>query len=152
MRKHSLYKVRKISTLKEMLNQSAELFADKTAFLVKENRSGAYSPISYRRFADDVKALGTEFIGMGLLKDTKIAIVSENRYFWGVTYMAAVNGEAVVIPIDKELAAEDIINLLEVSGASAVGFGRSGTVLISSHRRCACLSSTTSALSKPSSP
>lgn len=103
-----------------MLNQSAELFADKTAFLVKENRSGAYSPISYRRFADDVKALGTEFIGMGLLKDTKIAIVSENRYFWGLTYMAAVNGEAVVIPIDKELAAEDIINLLEVSGASAV--------------------------------
>ena len=108
-----------------MLNQSAELFADKTAFLVKENRRGTYSPISYRRFADDVKALGKEFINMGLLKDTKIAIVSENRYFWGVTYMAAVNGESFVVPIDKELAAEDIINLLEVSGASAVVYSAS---------------------------
>lgn len=124
MRKNSLFEVREIASLKDMLNQSAEIYADKNAFLVKKNRTDNYSGITYRRFGEDVKALGTAFIDMGLDKSRKIAVVSENRYEWAVTYMAAVNGDAVVVPIDKELAAEDIVNLLIVSEASAVVYSK----------------------------
>ena len=46
--------------------------------------------------------------------------MSHNRYAWGTTYMAAVNGDTIVVPIDKELNVEDIINLLNISGAKAV--------------------------------
>ncbi len=124
MKKNSFYEVREIASLKDMLNQSVEIYADKNAFLVKKNRTDSYSGITYRRFGDDVKALGTAFIDMGLNKSCKIAVVSENRYEWAVTYMAAVNGDAVIVPIDKELAAEDIANLLVVSDASAVVYSK----------------------------
>lgn len=124
MKKNSFYEVREISSLKDMLNQSVEIYADKNAFLVKKNRTDSYNGITYRRFGEEVKALGTAFIDMGLDKSCKIAVVSENRYEWAVTYMAAVNGDAVIVPIDKELAAEDIANLLVVSEASAVVYSK----------------------------
>lgn len=124
MKKNSLYEVRKITSLKEMLEQSVEIYSEKNAFLVKKNRTDSYTGITYRQYGDDVRALGTAFIDIGICKGSKVAVVSENRYAWAVTYMAAVNGEGYIVPIDKELAAEDIMNLLKVSEASAVVYSK----------------------------
>lgn len=114
-----LYDVRKIMDLKDMLNTSTELFGDKAAFLVKKAGISEYQPISYKQFKSDVDAFGTALINLGL-KDKNIAVIGENRYEWCVSYLAVVNGVGVVVPIDKELPANEIAGLLNRAEVSAI--------------------------------
>ncbi len=124
MKQYPLYDVRKIRDLRDMLDQSAKLYADKAAFLVKPIKGGDYAPVTYTQFQADVRALGTAFLSLGL-KGGRIAVIGENRYEWCVAYLAAVNGIAVVVPLDKELPAAEIQNLLLRSKADAVVFAGS---------------------------
>jgi len=77
MKNGPLYDVREIKDLKDMLRQSAEHYANDTAFLVKDPRaigqkeiaqtddqsektkSLPYLPVTYKKFAEDVDAFGT---------------------------------------------------------------------------------------------
>ncbi len=119
--KDVLYEMREISDLKDMIDSSAELFGDKTAFLEKEIQGGEYMPITYKTLKSDIDCLGTYFTELGL-KGKKIAIIGENSYKWVVTYLAAVNGMSVAVPLDKELPSHEIHNLLARSEADVVVF------------------------------
>ena len=123
MKNIPLYEVRQISTLKEMLNDSVKIYSDHAAFLVKTEEGGPYKPITYPKFRDDVNALGTAFIDTGL-GNSRIAIISENRYEWAVTYLATVNGSGIVVPLDKELPVSELKNLLIRSKADAVIYSK----------------------------
>ncbi|NSW89611.1 MAG: AMP-binding protein [Firmicutes bacterium] len=116
-----IYKVRPIRDLKDMVKQSVELFANKNAFWIKADKEENYKGITYSEFKEDIDALGTALINMGL-KDKFIAVIGENRYEWCVTYLAVVNGTGVIVPLDKELPTAEIENLLIRSNASAVFF------------------------------
>jgi len=123
MKNIPLYEVRPISTLKDMLESSANIFGSHTAFLVKTEENGPYKPITYSNFRDDVNALGTAFLDIGLA-NSRIAIISENRYEWTVTYLAAVNGTGIVVPLDKELPVTELKSLLIRSRADAVVYSK----------------------------
>lgn len=121
MKNIPLYEVRKVKSIKDMLDSSASLYSDRTAFLVKHKGIEDYQPITFKHFKSEVDALGTSLIDIGL-KGGRIAIISENRYEWAVSYMAVVNGTGVVVPLDKELPENEIENLLVRSKADAVIF------------------------------
>jgi len=114
-----LYDVREITDLKDMVNKSAEIYGDLDAFLVKNAATGNIRNVSFRQFRNDINYLGTALIDLGL-KGSMIAILSENRYEWCVSYLSIVNGTGVVVPLDKELPSQEIQNLLERSEASAI--------------------------------
>lgn len=113
-----LYDVRKITDLKDMLQQSVDIYGDLDCFLVK-NPSGQLRNISFRQFQAEINYLGTALLHLGL-KGQKIAIISENRYEWCLSYLAVVNGTGVVVPMDKELPDHELFSLLERSDCSAV--------------------------------
>lgn len=115
-----LYSIRQINDLKDLMTQSRRLYGDKTAFLVK-GKNDDYHPVSYEEFSDDVDALGTALINIGI-KDCAVAVLGENRYEWCASYLSIVNGNGIVVPLDKELPQNEIKNLLERSEASAVIF------------------------------
>ncbi len=121
MKNIPLYEVRKVKSIKDVLCSSAELYSDRTAFLQKRKGNDKYEPVTYRQFKTEVDALGTELIDMGL-KGSRIAIISENRYDWVLSYMAVVNGTGIVAPLDKELPENEIENLLVRSKADAIIF------------------------------
>ncbi|HOJ80738.1 MAG TPA: hypothetical protein PLG72_07800, partial [Clostridiales bacterium] len=77
MKNIPLYEVRKIKSIKDMMETSVELYSDKTAFLYKPKGSDKYVPVTFRQFKDDVDALGTALIDLGL-KGGRIAIIGEN--------------------------------------------------------------------------
>lgn len=118
MQSEKRYTVRQIENLKDMLAQSAEIFANKDAFRVR-SADGTEKGVSYTAFKRDVDALGTALLHMGL-RDAFIAVIGENRYEWCVTYLATVNGTGIIVPLDKELPAPEIENLLSRSRAAAV--------------------------------
>lgn len=117
-----IYEARPITDLKDLLNQSVELFGNKTAFKLKiDNENKIYKEISYREFGNDVDNLGTALLNLGL-KDTTINIISDNRYEWAVSYLAVVNGVGIVAPLDKALTSNEIKSLVERSNSKAVIF------------------------------
>jgi long-chain acyl-CoA synthetase len=119
MKKIPLYDVRPITDIKDMLNSSASLYSNKAAFLVKSKESGKYEPISYKKLKEDVDALGTALINLGL-KGKRIALIGENRYEWSISYLATLNGVGIIIPLDRELPENEIESLLIRSKANAI--------------------------------
>lgn len=121
MKKYEYYDVRPVKDLKEMLNTSARLYADSPLFYRKVNPDAPYTPIDYKTYKNDVDNLGTALINSGL-SGKRIALISDHRYEWAVTYLGVVNGVGIIVPLDKELPPHEIKNMLEVSEASAVIF------------------------------
>lgn len=119
--KEEWYDFRPISDLKEMVNTSAALYGNRPAFLVKDRPGGKYQPISYIQMKEDIDALGTALMDLGL-SGKKIGVIGENRYEWAITYLAAVNGVGVIVPLDRELPSAEIQNLIQQSGLSAIVF------------------------------
>ena len=116
-----LYEVRKITDLKDMFAQSVALYDQKPAFLIKEISGEPYKPVSYKQYNEDVNAFGTALLSLNL-KNERVAILSKTRYEWYISYMSIVTGVGVVVPIDKELPANEIKNLLSRSHSTAVIF------------------------------
>ncbi|MDR1571915.1 MAG: AMP-binding protein [Clostridiales Family XIII bacterium] len=113
--------VRPITDVRHMLETSVELYADRVAFHVKDSHDAPYRGISYRKAKEDVDALGTFLAGKGL-RGGKIAVIGENCYQWAISYLAAVCGVGVVVPLDKELSAKEIEDLLIESGTECALF------------------------------
>lgn len=106
-----------ITDLKDMLYQCSAKFKNKTAFKVKDN-TGKIFDITYEKFKDDVEALGTALSKLGLLGKS-ICVIGKNSYNWSVSYLASTI-IGTVVPLDKELHLDDIINFINVSESSAV--------------------------------
>jgi len=54
------------------------------------------------------------------LKGKKIAVIGESSYYWILTYFTTVAGVGVIVPLDKNLPQEELLGLIERSGASAI--------------------------------
>ncbi|MBQ1715729.1 MAG: AMP-binding protein, partial [Firmicutes bacterium] len=119
--KFDLYKenLRPIANLKQMLEESAELFANRPCFWQKFNKNEPFTPITYSKVLRDVNSLGTALLSRGMA-DKKIAVIGENCYHWALSYLAIACGVGVVVPLDKELNANELKQLVEQSGASCV--------------------------------
>ena len=113
----NLEKINPYRDLKEMLEKTGEIYGDRPAFKYKENDEIKY--ITHKEFRDDINALGTAMIEMGL-KNKRIAVISENRYEWEVAYLAITCGVGVVVPLDKALPDNEIESLILRSEAEAI--------------------------------
>ena len=117
----ALYETENVADLRALLNRSVEHYGDRAAYLVKNRPGGSYEPITYREFRSDVTKFGTALLDLEL-QGKKIAVIGENRYEWVVTYLATTCGVGIIVPIDRELSAVEVANLIERSGASAIVF------------------------------
>lgn len=113
-----IYNCRRIRDLKDMLTQSTAMYGSKTAFQIKDH-DGNYFNVTYSGFKKDVDSFGTYLTENGY-KDKFIAVMSENKYEWCVTYMAVTCGVGIIVPIDKELTRGEIKNLLIRSESSVL--------------------------------
>ena len=119
--KKKLYKVEKITDLKDMITKTVQKYSDKPAFKSRDKKTGEIQIINFQSFYDDINALGTQLIKMGL-KGKKIAIISDNRYEWCVAYLSIVCGVGCVVPLDKALPPNEIESLIIRSGVEAIIF------------------------------
>ena len=105
------------STLQEMLYTVSEKYSNKTAFVLKDKAGMTYN-VSYYNFVRDVESIGISLVNAGY-QDKKIAVIGRNSYKWAISYLAA-SIVGIVVPIDKELHTDEIINFLNISGASVI--------------------------------
>ena len=120
--KNGIYEKTNYKTIKEVFERSTKLYADKVFITEKFNTKGEFTEISYKEFANDVIALGTALTNKYSLKGERIVIIGENTYHWYVAYMAMLCGTGIAVPVDKELPANEIENVINRSKATAVIF------------------------------
>jgi len=108
----SYYDVPKINTLKEMLKMCTDRYFSNIAFKFRNKPRTATITKTYSEFSYDVNAFGSSLIKLGL-KNSRIAIIGENRYEWIVSYLATTNGVGVAVPLDKMLPPNEIELMLE---------------------------------------
>lgn len=98
---------RPITDIKHMIETSTELYGDKVAFMQKDSNNEPYRNINYKEMLAAVNGLGTALIDKGM-KGKRIAVIGDNCSEWAVSYLAAVCGTGIVVPLDKELSAEEL--------------------------------------------
>ena len=121
MKKYSypLYEIRNITDIKDILIQSVKLFADRPAFWVRPMKNRPYEPIRYSQLYQEVREMGAALSKLGM-PNKKVAIISENRYEWAISYFAAVICAGMVVPIDRDLPFEDIRSMLNAAEVECV--------------------------------
>jgi len=97
----------KFTDLKDMLKKSGEAYGDRPAFMFKTDKAGEFRTITHKEFRNEINALGTALVKMGL-KDKRIAVISENRYEWELAYLSIATGTGVVVPLYKALPENEI--------------------------------------------
>lgn len=111
-----MYDVERLKSFRELVDLSANKYAKRTAFVLREGEG--YRKISYKEFRDCFYNLCSYFISQGL-KGKYIAVVGRNCYQWVLSYFAAAS-VGVVVPLDKELDVEDLDNFIKYAKVDAV--------------------------------
>lgn len=112
---------RPIMDIKHLLETSAsdQWYGNHVAFYQKWKRGEPYTKITYKEAWNDINALGTVLIAEGY-KDKRIAVIGENCYQWAVSYLSVLCGTGVVVPLDKELNAAELEQLIVRAEVSCV--------------------------------
>ncbi len=109
MKKYPYYTHLSVYTIKELLEFCSNEYNNKTAFTYQIKKQDI--SISFLEFKTQVEAFGTYLFSKGF--DGKhIALFGENSYEWILAHFAVTCGGIVIVPIDKELDADNITELL----------------------------------------
>ena len=123
----------KFTDLKDMLNQTGEVYGDRPAYIFKTEDKGKFRTITHKEFRENINALGTTLIQMGL-KDKRIALISENRYEWELSYLAVAAGVGVIVPLDKALPDNELESLILRSQVEAIIYSSKYDVIMNTLR------------------
>ena len=117
---YPLYQHKELYTLKELVEYIVDEYKDKPAIVFPKNRKEDITK-SYIELKNDIHSFGAYLLNKGY-QNCKIAVYGNNSYEWIITYFAAVCGKNIVVPIDKELGANDVDYLLKDSECSLLIF------------------------------
>ena len=123
MKNIPLYDVTHITNLRDVIKTRLREFPQNPVFLHKPVKGGDYVAVSTEQYDHDIDSLGTALLSR-VSKGSRVAILSETRYEWYVSYLATTNGVGCVVPIDKELHPEEIQNCLERAEADVLIFSK----------------------------
>ena len=115
-----LYNVPHIKSIQDMLLRSAKEYKDKIA--LEDLTDYPISKLTYSQLYENVIKFGKALIKIGIKERDHIAVIGDNRVQWGITYLSAMCFNLVIVPIDKNLNQNEILNILHESDAKAVIF------------------------------
>lgn len=115
-----LYDVPEIQSIQDMLIQSARKYPEKLA--LEDLNETPIQRLTYRSLLESVLRLGTALKNLGIHERDHIAVIGENRVQWAITYLTAMSFNYVIVPIDRNLSVNEILNVIHESDSTAVIF------------------------------
>lgn len=111
-----------VDTLKEIVLFGAEKGGDKKQYMFLD-RNGKVQTKSFRQVFYDVHGLGQMLYSRGM-KGKKVAILSENSYYWVAAYFSVITGNMVAVPLDPKLSAPELAELMVRSGCDGIYYSK----------------------------
>ena len=99
MRQLKLFPVPRITSIQDMLLQSAASYGEKIA--LEDLKETPISKVTYNSLLRNVLKFGTALQDLKLPPRSHVAVISENRVQWGIAYLTAMCFNYVVVPIDR---------------------------------------------------
>ena len=103
------------STLRQVIEQGAERFADRPALSNLDEE-----PLTYKELYESVSGLAAWLSEQGIGFGDSVVILSENSPLWGIVYFAVTGMGAVAVPVLSEFHSDAIAHIIRHSEAKAV--------------------------------
>lgn len=108
---------RRIGTLRQLVDENAALYGDDPVYVYKDGKEK--KEYTYRQMKENSDAVGSALARLGL-SGKNIAVFGEAHPAYMTVFYAVVNGGGVIIPLDKEISDDELVNFLKLSEATAV--------------------------------
>ncbi len=118
--KIKLFEVPKISSVQDMVLKSTEVYKEKLA--LEDLQNYPINKVTYADLKENILKFGKALKTLGLKERTHIALIGENRVQWSISYLTLMCFNYVVVPIDKNLTQNEILNIIYESDAEAIIF------------------------------
>lgn len=114
------YVVPSISSIQDMIIRSASVYRNKLA--LEDLNKTPINRVTYSELMNYILQFGSALKKLGIKERSHIAVISENRVQWAISYLTAVCNNMVIIPIDKNLNSSEVLNIIHESDAEAIIF------------------------------
>ncbi|MFC1621589.1 AMP-dependent synthetase/ligase [Candidatus Omnitrophota bacterium] len=105
-----------ITDILETINKH---YATKPALRIK-TKEGTFKELSYIELGQRTVDVSSSLIKLGIAKNDKIAILSENRPEWAIAYFAIISCAGIIIPLDIKLTEKEIQFILNDTQAKII--------------------------------
>ncbi len=123
MKDYPLYETTVFENFRVMSENVAAKYPDRTAFSYRVNPNDEEPvKVTFSEVRDSVRNFGTALIELGC-RDKRCAIVGGTTIGWIYTYFAVMSISGVTVPIDRDLAVEDIVGIIEKAECKYVFYG-----------------------------
>ena len=106
-------------TLISLLEHSIQRYGSQPA-LAHKPKGGSYQDISYTELGKSVNAFSKGLNALGVQKDDRVALLSENRPEWAITDFGSLKVGAVTVPMFSTLTAAQVGYILKDSGSKII--------------------------------
>lgn len=127
-----LHTVPSIGCVQDMVVRSSRYYGNKLA--VEDLKQTPIPRLTYTALLTHVLKFGRALQDLGLREGSHIAVIGENRVQWGLTYLTCMCFGHVVVPIDRNLTINEILNILHESDAVAVVYSDTFEPILSERR------------------
>lgn len=105
-----------LTDFRDLVQTTVKHVGPKDAYLVKiKGKDGdTIRHVSFNEFWDEIRMLGTALMEL-YPERTHIAVMGDSRYEWCLSYLAVTCAGHVVVPVDKELKADEVKMVLTAS-------------------------------------
>jgi long-chain acyl-CoA synthetase len=107
-----------ISSVQDMILRSARVYGDKLA--LEDLKEYPIPRLTYASLLKNILKLGVALRAVGIKERSHIAVIGENRVQWSLAYLTSMCFNYVVVPVDRALPSNEILNIIHESEASAV--------------------------------
>lgn len=107
-----------MDTVKDIIIYGAKNGKDKKQYAFKDF-DGKYCEKSFNQTFHDATGLGQLLYSLGM-REKKVAILSENSYYWIAAFYAITLGKMTSVPLDPKLTSAELVELMVRSGCNAI--------------------------------
>ncbi len=112
------YDVPTITSIQDMVLRSARVHGEKLA--MEDLKDTPVNRLTFSALLRMALKFGVALQKLGIKERSHIAVISENRVQWGLAYLTGMCFNYVVVPIDRNLPINDVLNILHESDSVAV--------------------------------
>jgi len=117
---YPLYETTIFEDFRIMTENVAKKYPDRVAISYKKDSHDEETvKVTYTGARDHIRHMGTELISMGC-RDKHIALIGESSCEWICSYFTLMSIGSVVVPVDKDLPADEIAGILNTAECESV--------------------------------
>ena len=109
MKDRVLHEKKEFLNIREMVEYIGEAYEGRPAYRYRNNPHDKEPVVvNYETLRDHIRSLTTEMLSRGF-KGKHVALIGKHSYGWILSYYSTLASDAVLIPLDKDWGAEELI-------------------------------------------